>query len=64
MTTTSGVPTAVHAGLAGPPDRPTPTAGSTGNGFSDLGGILMVVGGMLLAGGATASLRRHGRHTR
>ncbi|MET9310882.1 hypothetical protein ABZX12_03565, partial [Kribbella sp. NPDC003505] len=58
----SDVPTAVNAGLPGPPTRPAAVTGDDSP--SEAGSILMTLGGMLLAGGAIGSLRRHGRHTR
>jgi hypothetical protein len=52
----------VDAGLAG--TSQTATVAATTQHSKEAGGILMTLGGMLLAGGATAGLRRHGRHTR
>jgi len=53
------VPTAVNAGLSGA----TPTAAGTGNHTDEAGGILMTIGGVLLAGGSFAALRRRGHHS-
>jgi len=54
----SGVPTAVDAGLRGPPTRPVATTGDDSP--TEAGGILMTRG-VLVAGGAIGSLRCHSR---
>jgi hypothetical protein len=54
------VPTAVNAGLDG---YSTNSVAGSKSPFSVAGGLLLAIGGLMLAGGAAVTLRRRGRHS-